>query len=285
MFYRFNKKRSNYPGRWFVKLVQFGLIFGIVLFGLDALNNTFVPAPDVAESAVVSDVQSQDDEQPYTIRIEPIEVERTHSDAEYHFMALSHQQRGEYMEAILDYNRALQLNADRPASRLNRGVAFEQLNQADHAVYDFNAYMNRDNVTRVSANPIGSNYNVELEMAESRVYEFPFYAVAGQTVDVSVTSIERAQGLAVDPLIVIIDADGRPVAGDDDILRQDGSLIAMDSAIEGATLADSGRYTLRVSHAGGNSYGQLELDFALNSASNTSMGYMGCGGAAHGSQR
>lgn len=258
MFYR---KKINYPGRWFVKLVEVGLIFGIIVFGIDALNKFFTPTELVEDSSFVIETQPSY----YTIVVpqNQSQQDQVFNDYDYHEMALVHQLNGEYFDAAQDYTRALEINTNRPNSRLNRGVAYEQLGHAERAMYDFNVFLNRDDVTRISANMMDADYEVQIPMADGRVYEFPFYAIAGQTFSVSVTSEQTDEVGAVDPLIVIMDDNGQPIAAADDILRQDGSYISMNSVLENVTVPVSGRYTLRVSHAGGNPYGGLNVDFQL----------------------
>ena len=50
MYYR---KKTTYPGRWLVKLMEAGLIFGIIFFTVDALQGAFAPKPYDAEPLVI----------------------------------------------------------------------------------------------------------------------------------------------------------------------------------------------------------------------------------------
>lgn len=271
MFYR--KKNSNsYEGRWLVKLLEAGLIFGIVLFGLDAMANLFVPQQEL----VIRSESTQ-----YEIVV-PQRNALTYAD--YYNLGLDQHIRDNYYEAIGYYNRALRLNPDHPSSMVNRGVAYEQSGQLERAMLDFNAYMNRDGVQHINGTIYFDTF--EVPMAENRVYEFTFAANAGDVLDVSAIGAEGFGPEAVDPLIVLVDPNGKVIAADDDTLRQDGSLINVFPALEDLELDTTGDYVLRLSHAGGQRYGTVKINFDLAEAgaltSYSDYGYGGCAGEEHG---
>jgi tetratricopeptide (TPR) repeat protein len=191
------------------------------------------------------------------VRVEPETVVPQYTDFDYFVLGYNHQIGGEYYEAIVDYTRTIQMNPERSSAWLNRGVAYEQLNNDYRAMQDYNRFLNRDGMTVINHRGTVTGARLYVEMAEDRVYEINFYARAGQTVSISA---EAQAPDIVDPLIVVVDADGNPVAARDDVLRQDGSLISMDSHIRNWEVLRSGQYTLRVSHAGGGSHGTLELN-------------------------
>ena len=91
-------------------------------------------------------------------------------------------------------------------------------------------------------------------MAAGIRYDLSFDAAAGQHVTLSAQAREAA---GTDPLIVLLDASGQPVAGDDD---SGGDLNAL---IEDYVIPSDGTYTLVVSHAGGNPNGALRVLLAL----------------------
>jgi len=247
MYYR---KKTTYPGRWLVKLLEAGLIFGIIIFTVEALQNAFVPQP-VEEAVVVTQPVQQVD----VVRVEP-EVAPDYTDFDYFVMGYNHQTAGEYYDAIVDYTRALEMNPDLSSAWLNRGVAYEQLNNDYRSLQDFNRFLNRDGMSVVTHSGIVTGARLNVEMVENRVYEVSFVAHAGETVTISARS--QAPDV-VDPLMVIVDADGNPVAARDDVLRQDGSMISMDSYINNFEVLRTGRYTVRLSHAGGGSSGTVQL--------------------------
>jgi hypothetical protein len=143
---------------------------------------------------------------------------------------------------------------------LNRGVAYEQLNNDQRAMQDFNSFMNRDGMTVITHRGILTGAQLNVEMAENRVYELNFYARAGETLDISAIAYD---GTLVDPLVLVLDADGNPVTANDDVLRQDGSLISMDSHITDFEVLRTGQYTLRVSHAGGGAFGTIQIGLEI----------------------
>ena len=53
------------------------------------------------------------------------------------------------------------------------------------------------------------------------------------------------------------------LVANDDILRQDGSLISMNSDIEDFEVLQTGRYTLLISHAGGGANGMLRVNLDI----------------------
>ena len=95
----------------------------------------------------------------------------------------------------------------------------------------------------------------QLPMRDGWVYSIPFDGKRGQQLDITVATAEPG---FVDPLIIVIGPDGKPLIGDDDI-----SMSEYDSTISDFYLPKHGQYTLVVSHAEGGSNGMVNvaLDF------------------------
>jgi len=241
-------KQKSYPGRRIVKIIEAGLIIAIIFFTIDAINDAFAPRHN-ADFVTVQRVVPEERVEPQQLRL---------SDVDYFYMGLEHQTRGDYYEAIADYNRSIEINPELAASWLNRGVAYEQLNNAS-ARYDFHHWMSRDGVTTIMSGELAEGRVIEAEMAEGRVFSFTFDAHPGQILTVSA---QAADGDRVDPLLLVLDDDGNPIFSDDDILRPDGSLISMNAQIANMGLR-GGEYTLLVSHAGGGANGTVEVEFVL----------------------
>lgn len=260
MFYT---KRKSYSGRWLVKLLQAALVLGVIFFGLDALGQWLNPVADADNNSIMivrPDSNSQEDS------FQPILEEARNADyamdAEgYFYEALVHQEASEYNEAIVDYTRAIELDEEIAASWLNRGVAYEQLGQSYRALSDFNQYLMRDEITVFSQPLVDSNNTFTVEMYEGYRYDFPIELAVGEVLSISVTSVEED---LVDPLILLVNDSGTAIAGNDDVLRQDGSFISMNSYIHSYTVTRSGVYTLYVSHAGGGSYGAMEVKINID---------------------
>ena len=259
MYYR---KKTTYPGRWLVKLMEAGLIFGIIFFTVDALQGAFAPKPYDAEPLVIQNVQPVE-----VVRVEPrvvqpqVQAAPEYTDYDYFVMALNHQTANEYYEAIVDYTRVLEMNPYFDSAWLNRGVAYEQLNNDYRAMQDFNRFMLREGTSVVTHRGVLTGARIDVEMAENRIYAINFYANAGEMVDINVTAQD---GDIVDPLVLVVDMHGNPVAAKDDTLRQDGSLISMDAHINNFEVLSTGRYTLLISHAGGGSNGTVQLELEIS---------------------
>ncbi len=241
----FNKS-NQYPYRWVVKLVETALVVGIIFFGLDALQQFFTisePVPHVSYTVQTLDGNNL-----------------AFSAVDYYYLGLEHHERNEYAEAIEDYTRVLELDDDFASALLNRGVAYEQLNEDGNALHDFDGWLERDSMIVIDRGSIRSGETVNAYMSENTVLEYEFYAAAGNTISVRVES-ENAD--EVDPLIMVVDGDGYPVVASDDIRLQDGTLVSMNSFIDEHTILRSGTYTLRVSHAGGGEYGDILVSFDL----------------------
>lgn len=251
-------KKTTYPGRWLVKLVEAGLIFGIIFFTVDAIQMALTP--EVASEPIVI---TRSVEPVEVIRVEPEVVQQAapvYSDFDYFVMGYNHQIADEYYEAIVDYTRVLEMNPDFNSAWLNRGVAYEQLNNDYRAMQDYNRFMSRDGMAVITHRGVVTGAGLNLQMAENRVYELNFYARAGEVVNITATA---GDGQVVDPLVLVVNADGNPVVANDDILRQDGSLISMNSSVEDFEVLQTGLYTLRVSHAGGGADGMLRVNLDI----------------------
>jgi tetratricopeptide (TPR) repeat protein len=94
--------------------------------------------------------------------------------------------------------------------------------------------------------------SMELDMTQGRAYYVPVTVPSGKTLTVNAT----ARGASVDPLIVILDSDGNPVAGSDDVSDTD------HNARIDRYQAEPGLYTIVVTHAGGGSSGIIDLDWS-----------------------
>jgi hypothetical protein len=257
MFYT---KRKSYRGRWLVKLLQAALVLGLVFFGLDALGQWLNPVNE-PQILVVQPITRNDNNSVPPVMQELRDQQVQMDEYEYFNLALAHQNGGEYNEAIADYTRSIELNDDISASWLNRGVAYEQLGQISRALSDFNRYMMRDGIVVTNIPTTQTSHNFNIYMSEGYRYDFPIDLRAGDVLNIEVLSEE--DGL-VDPIILLVNANGSPVAGNDDVLRQDGSYISMNAYIQNYEVSRSGIYTLYVSHAGGGSYGDIEVQITID---------------------
>ena len=248
----FHRKRKHYSGRWLVKMLEVALIFGVIFYSLDVLGQLFTPQYNEA-IVVVRPLQQE------VIQIQGNAIQL--DEEAYFYLALDHQESGEYYDAILDYTRSIDLNDNIPESWLNRGVAYEQMGNS-RAIADFNEYLTSDRMTSVSFTAINETTTFTEYMSEDYRYDIPIQLQDGDVVSISVTSSTVDQ---VDPIIVLVDANGNPVAGTDDLRQQDGSLISMNSYINNYDVDAKGEYTLMISHAGGGSYGNIDIRISIDS--------------------
>lgn len=254
-------KKKTYPGRWVVKLVESMLVFSIILFLLNAVLATLLPMPPHSRHAIViHSVQTVDVHQ-NAMNMEP---ETAFTDADYFYMAYDHQTVGEYYDAIADYTRALEINPDLFSVYLNRGVAYEQLQNDYRAIQDYSKFLMRPGmmvITPPANRGLLTGARLDLSMAENYMYQIHFYAQSGQSLDIS--AVSKVEGL-VDPIILVTDIEGTPITGRDDVLRPDGSFVSMDSYIRDFHITKTGHYILLVSHAGGGSDGALRVELSLD---------------------
>jgi tetratricopeptide (TPR) repeat protein len=143
--------------------------------------------------------------------------------------------------ALQNYGDAIKLSPNMHVAYLARGISYRQSDDLAAAAADFHnriTLLGTDFVDRTAA--LGDG--LEIEMDYQRVVRITFQGTAGQAVALSAREVVSEQ---VDPLIVLLDPNGNPIAGDDDF---GGNL---DALIDDFTLPVTGTYTLLVSHAEG----------------------------------
>lgn len=91
---------------------------------------------------------------------------------------------------------------------------------------------------------------IDVEMAYGNVYRITFEAQAGDIVTINARDLRQ---VFVDALIVLLDPDGVPIAGDDDF----GGML--DAQIDLFALPVTGTYTIVVSHANGGFDGTIRV--------------------------
>ncbi|MBZ0282806.1 MAG: tetratricopeptide repeat protein [Anaerolineae bacterium] len=191
--------------------------------------------------------------------------------------------RGDYDRAMADYDRAIEVpNEEKYIPYYNRGLLHTELGEFEAAIADLtealeldptykSGYLSRAWVYQILENPaaltdiarwvdltVSRTVDMQisdvqagetLEMSEGTVFRVPFSAETGQIV----RAAARAEaGSSVDPLLVILNADGAAVIFDDD------SGVNLDAVVR-YTIPEAGEYTLLVTHAGGGSVGTLAL--------------------------
>ncbi len=260
-----HQKKKSYPGRWLVKTIEIALVAGLVFFGLNTLMTAFAPITPVEGTVQTLEYRMVDDN-PRTFEVGPVQPQTAYDAVDYFRMGLDHQMTDDYYEAIMDYTRAIEADSTLAASYLNRGVAYESMNNMASAAQDYKEWMTRDGINPVYMSGLLTDGDVStVQMEANSLFVYRFKAEPGQRLNVRAQSV--VDGLT-DPIVVVLDGYGNPIAADDDIRRASGELVSMDSLINGATLTraggcTNGAYTLLVSHAGGGSYGEVDISFDL----------------------
>jgi len=149
--------------------------------------------------------------------------------------------RGNYVEAIVAYDSAEEINPFLHMIFLGRGIAFPESGDLLAAGQDFYQRINMlGEDFRDEQAAIGDT--LELEMAYRRVYRITFEGELGQVVTLTARDSQES---IVDPLIALVGPDGEPIAGDDDFGGE------LDSQIADFELPANGTYTLLLGHAEG----------------------------------
>lgn len=156
-------------------------------------------------------------------------------------------------EALADLAQALELQPTMQDYYLARGLVYEMTERPALAGRDFFERMNlleRDSFESA----LGDGEMVKLEMAQGLVARLGFEGEAGQRVTIAARDF---LGAGVDPLMVLLDTEGRPLLGSDD----GGGVL--DSLISDYELPTDGAYTAMISHANGGFKGKVRVSLHL----------------------
>lgn len=255
MFYK--QKPKTYPGRGFVRAIEAMLVIAVVLVATDALIDRFTP--ETNRSANVYHVTGQTQVLPPVADANVVPAGL--SVYEYFDIALDYHLDDAYQTAVDYYTAAIEANDSYAVPYLNRGVAYEQLRDGYRSMMDLYTYIRKNSGLVLTRLDYEVGETVTVEMAEGRSYRFPFTATPGQQIRVSAMGHGND---VVDPLVVIVDQYDRPVVSNDDIIVN-GQLMSMNSYIDGYSVPygyncfGGSEYTLIVSHAGGGSYGMIDV--------------------------
>jgi tetratricopeptide (TPR) repeat protein/uncharacterized protein YraI len=168
----------------------------------------------------------------------------------YYNRGNTYHERGEYQQALADYNEAINDNPNYERAYLGRATTYLVLNdERAHADYlewiEINAFDRQDT-------PL-ADINEPLALQDGRAFYITFDAQGTQVLDVSARTNSDA-----DPLLVLLDPNGLPIASDDD------SGVNLDAVMRDVSLPSSGTYTLVLGHAGGRDSGNVNLSINLD---------------------
>ena len=162
-----------------------------------------------------------------------------------------HYLMGNYEEALADYEQSLIYRPDNQWTLYDRMLTYIALEDFEGAAADFDDWIDLIQIERLNETLITVGETREIEMNEGWVYAIPFNAFAGEPLTLRVES--RAGGPVVDPMIVVLDMDGAPIALDDD---GGGGLAAQIAELN---VPMDCEYTLIVTHAGAGSVGTVTV--------------------------
>jgi tetratricopeptide (TPR) repeat protein len=156
--------------------------------------------------------------------------------------------------ALDDFNGAVNLDENNPVLYIYRGLINGQLRNVEATGADYLHFFSLIQTNPVSRPEIQPGQMVSLNVDQGVIYILPFTAKAGQFA--SALAVGRSGD--VDPLLVLIDGAGNPLAGDDDGGGSTSALI-LDYPIE-----TDGQYTLLVGHSLGGFTGQVALQIQVS---------------------
>jgi tetratricopeptide (TPR) repeat protein len=162
--------------------------------------------------------------------------------------------QGNYDQAVTYFNQSLKARPNYSHALLGRAIAYFNLEKSDLANQNFLSYVSSIQYDIQRATVTLPVKEQAFKMAEGTVYYIPFTLKAGQTVRAAATTAADSQ---LDPLLVLLDPDGKAVAADDD------SGVNLDAVFNTTVKAD-GSYMLLLTHAGGGSQGTAYLSLDVS---------------------
>jgi tetratricopeptide (TPR) repeat protein len=156
---------------------------------------------------------------------------------------------GDYDAALKDLNKAIELSPTYRAPYLIRAFVYQKLGDDQKSRDDIQSWIQYGETKRIDLDLSTFISGSTLDISEGWIYHIPVEAQAGQTLRAAAKSEGEK---IVDPMLVLLDADGTPIAWNDDT---EGSL---DSLLK-YKFTDGGSYELLVTHAGGGSEGEFRL--------------------------
>ncbi|MBN1562965.1 MAG: tetratricopeptide repeat protein, partial [Anaerolineae bacterium] len=162
--------------------------------------------------------------------------------------------QGDWAQAITFYDQAIENQPTLPVSYLKRGMAYEALGNERAAAADYWAWVQGNQARDViwDQYQFGKSFVVHVE--DSWVYYIPVEGQAGQLFSASAKTLPV--DTEVDPIMVLLDPEGVPIAA-----NNDANAIMLDAELRDVALPVDGAYTLIVSHALGYD-GPVEIEVA-----------------------
>jgi tetratricopeptide (TPR) repeat protein len=160
--------------------------------------------------------------------------------------------------ALLDLSTAIELQPSNASSFLSRATLLTELGEREQAVPDYWQWVQLTSVDFASHESLAAGESLTVEMREGGQHSIP---LAGREGDVITITADSATGTDLDPLLILLDPLRRPIAADDD------SGQAGHALIDSFTLPADGRYTIILTHAGGETDGDVVVTVEVEDAS------------------
>ncbi len=151
---------------------------------------------------------------------------------------------GQNKEAFENYDHALQIDPHYAEGYLMRALAYDATGQHDRAIADYWEWFKQTSARDVTWDRYTPGYPFTIGVEQNWMYALPLEGPAGQLVTVT-ASVVTSSHTDVDPLIVVLDGDGQPIAANNDRAAH-----RPDAALDLVLPAD-GAYTIVIGHARG----------------------------------
>ncbi len=170
--------------------------------------------------------------------------------------ALVYNLQSEFENALSDLDSALGLVPQNSGLYLFRGSINTQANHPRDAASDYLQWIDNTRTRQITPTvEVPINRPFIIDMGQGWVYNLPFEAERGQTLNIIANRLDNAEA---DPLVVLVDAERSPLVADDD---SGGN---MNAAIQNYSIPADGEYILIVGHAGGGASGQVGILLGLD---------------------
>jgi|GEM_PF-2291710 len=173
-----------------------------------------------------------------------------------YYTAMAHSQLNHRGEALAMLDELYANNQYDGSFPLVMGHVYHNLGYDDVAGIQFYQWMTARETMRLPAHLTPLTGETEVVMDYGVMYEIPFSVTAGEPIQIDVRS-HILNPAPIDPLIVVLNPAGIPIAGDDD----NGDLF--DASLHFLPTSTA-TYTLVVSHAGGKHAGELDVELTGN---------------------
>jgi tetratricopeptide (TPR) repeat protein len=168
----------------------------------------------------------------------------------YYGLGVSNLEIGNAEAAQESFDAAIAVDPENPDPYLSVARAYAETNLAETGRYILQSIELDERETRVEpALTIGEPASLDMEVG--RVYRLPFEAEEGKTLTITVNGSDNT----IDPVAALLDPDGNPLVGNDDIELG----LQRNSLIEGFAVPEDGTYTLVISVTWAGASGTAEV--------------------------